>query len=125
MILGRYRTGLCAKCQRKVASTIKAARQMGFVPTVSDYEVRDTGPGGLFAWAGKGETRPWGSEGGGRRWDSVSGGRSAYFAAGRHRSTFVFFLGGGGRRLSVVVLRFFLLFCVEQRFRFLELSCTL
>ena len=55
MILGRYRTGLCAKCQRKVARTIKAARQMGFVPTVSDYEIRDTGPGGLFAWAGKGE----------------------------------------------------------------------
>eukprot|EP00752_Nemacystus_decipiens_P002286 g2164.t1 len=53
MILGRYRTGLCAKCQRKVAHTIKAARQMGFVPTVSDYEIRDTGPGGLFAWAGK------------------------------------------------------------------------
>lgn len=55
MIHGRYRTGLCAKCQRKVASTIKAARQMGLVPTISDYEVRDTGPGGLFAWAGKGE----------------------------------------------------------------------
>lgn len=54
MILGRYRTGLCAKCQRKVAHTIKAARQMGLVPTVSDYEVRDTGPGGLYAWAGKG-----------------------------------------------------------------------
>ncbi|CAN0581871.1 unnamed protein product, partial [Ectocarpus sp. 12 AP-2014] len=41
MILGRYRTGLCAKCQRKVAHTVKAARQMGLVPTVSDYEVRD------------------------------------------------------------------------------------
>ncbi|CAM9912297.1 unnamed protein product [Pylaiella littoralis] len=53
MILGRYRTGLCAKCQRKVAGTIKASRQMGFVPTISDHEVRDTGPGGLFAWAGK------------------------------------------------------------------------
>ncbi|CBJ48787.1 putative 30S ribosomal protein S18 [Ectocarpus siliculosus] len=53
MILGRYRTGLCAKCQRKVAHTVKAARQMGLVPTVSDYEVRDTGPGGLYAWAGK------------------------------------------------------------------------
>ncbi|CAM9444857.1 unnamed protein product [Scytosiphon promiscuus] len=53
MILGRYRTGLCAKCQRKVARTVKAARQMGLVPTVSAYEVRDTGPGGIFAWAGK------------------------------------------------------------------------
>lgn len=55
MILGRYRTGLCAKCQRKVARTIKASRQMGLVPTISTYEVRDTGPGGIFAWAGKGE----------------------------------------------------------------------
>ncbi|CAM9945488.1 unnamed protein product [Hapterophycus canaliculatus] len=53
MILGRYRTGLCAKCQRKVAGTVKAARQMGLVPTISTYEVRDTGPGGIFAWAGK------------------------------------------------------------------------
>ncbi|CAN0485741.1 unnamed protein product, partial [Laminaria digitata] len=38
MILGRHRTGLCAKCQRKVSGAVKAARQMGLVPTVSDYD---------------------------------------------------------------------------------------
>ncbi|CAN0138128.1 unnamed protein product [Ascophyllum nodosum] len=54
MILGRNRTGLCAKCQRKVTKTIKAARQMGLIPTVSEFDIRDTGPGGLYAWAGKG-----------------------------------------------------------------------
>lgn len=57
MVLGRDRTGLCAKCQRKVSRTIKASRQMGFLPTISDFEIRDTGPGGLYAWAAKGEGR--------------------------------------------------------------------
>lgn len=67
MILGRHRTGLCAKCQRKVARTVKAARQLGLVPTVSDYEIRDTGPGGLYAWAGKGEITCEGKGSGGGR----------------------------------------------------------
>lgn len=57
MLLGRNRTGLCAKCQRKVARKIKAARQLGLIPTISNHEIRDTGPGGLYAWAGKGEPK--------------------------------------------------------------------
>lgn len=50
-ILPRNRTGLCAKCQRKVSSIVKASRQAGLLPIVDDFEIRDTGPGGLQAWA--------------------------------------------------------------------------
>lgn len=50
-ILPRHVTGLCAKCSRKVSRTIKHARQAGLIPTVNDFVVRDTGPGGLQAWA--------------------------------------------------------------------------
>ncbi|CAM9570780.1 unnamed protein product [Discosporangium mesarthrocarpum] len=45
MILGRDRTGLCAKCQRKVSTTIKRSRQLGLIPTVCNFVVRDSGLG--------------------------------------------------------------------------------
>jgi len=35
-ILPKYRTGLCAKCQRKVGRTIKQARWMGFLPYIQE-----------------------------------------------------------------------------------------
>ena len=30
---------------------------MGLIPTVSEFDIRDTGPGGLYAWAGKGKAK--------------------------------------------------------------------
>jgi len=44
MIKGKKYTGLCAKCQRKVAKTIKFSRQLGLIPFVTDLEVIDTDP---------------------------------------------------------------------------------
>jgi small subunit ribosomal protein S18 len=41
-ILGRKETGLCAKCQRKVAKTIKRARNLGLVPHLGEYVVQDS-----------------------------------------------------------------------------------
>lgn len=43
-ILGRRSTGLCAKCQRKVAKTVKRARHFGLLPHLGDYNVEDTRP---------------------------------------------------------------------------------
>lgn len=43
-ILGRKMTGLCAKCQRQVAKTIKRARNFGILPHIGDYEVQEVRP---------------------------------------------------------------------------------
>eukprot|EP00981_Chlorochromonas_danica_P013660 scaffold6634_cov229-Ochromonas_danica.AAC.4 len=42
-ILGRKTSGLCAKCQRKVAKTIKRARNFGILAHLGHYEVQSTG----------------------------------------------------------------------------------
>jgi small subunit ribosomal protein S18 len=38
-IMHRKRTGLCAKCQRSVARTIKHARSMGLLPHIGNYDI--------------------------------------------------------------------------------------
>lgn len=42
-ILSRKITGLCAKCQRKVAQTVKRARNLGMFPHINEYVIRDHG----------------------------------------------------------------------------------
>lgn len=43
-ILGKRHTGLCSKCQRKVAKCIKTARQLGVLPHIGQYFVEDSRP---------------------------------------------------------------------------------
>lgn len=43
-ILNRKSTGLCAKCQRKVAKNIKRGRQLGIIPHLSQYTLQDARP---------------------------------------------------------------------------------
>lgn len=43
-ILGKKVTGLCSRCQRKVAKTIKRARHMGIVPHIGNYFIQDSRP---------------------------------------------------------------------------------
>lgn len=43
-ILGRKDTRLCAKCQRKVATTIKRARNMGILGHIDEYVIQDSSP---------------------------------------------------------------------------------
>jgi len=43
-ILGKKQTGLCSKCQRVVATTIKRSRNMGILPHLSEYVVHDSKP---------------------------------------------------------------------------------
>jgi ribosomal protein S18 len=42
-IMSRKKTGLCARCQRKVAKTIKRARNFGIVPHLGHYEMQPAG----------------------------------------------------------------------------------
>jgi small subunit ribosomal protein S18 len=42
-ILSRKLTGLCAKCQRQVAKTIKRARNLGVFPHINEYVIKDQG----------------------------------------------------------------------------------
>ena len=44
-ILSRKESGLCSKCQRRVAKTIKRARNFGILPHLGQYEVYETVPG--------------------------------------------------------------------------------
>jgi hypothetical protein len=41
-IQSRKQTGLCAKCQRQVAKTIKRARNFGILPHLGHYEIQAT-----------------------------------------------------------------------------------
>jgi ribosomal protein S18 len=43
-ILGRRQTGLCSKCQRKVAKCVKTSRQLGILPHIGQYFVEDSRP---------------------------------------------------------------------------------
>ena len=43
-ILGRSQTGLCAKCQRKVANTVKQGRACGLYPHLGEFIIDDTRP---------------------------------------------------------------------------------
>lgn len=43
-IMGKRHTGLCSKCQRKVAKTIKTSRQLGMLPHIGQYMVEDSRP---------------------------------------------------------------------------------
>jgi small subunit ribosomal protein S18 len=43
-ILGRKITGLCAKCQRKVAKSIKRARNFGLMPHLGEFVLQDSRP---------------------------------------------------------------------------------
>lgn len=43
-ILGRKHTGLCAKCQRAVAKTVKRARNLGTVPHLGEHMLLDSDP---------------------------------------------------------------------------------
>jgi len=43
-IMSRKLTGLCSKCQRNVASTIKRARHLGLVPHIGEYTLQDSRP---------------------------------------------------------------------------------
>jgi len=43
-ILGKKQTGLCSKCQRVVASTVKRARNMGILPHLSEFVLHDAKP---------------------------------------------------------------------------------
>lgn len=40
-ILSRKESGLCARCQRKVATTIKRARNFGILPHIGEYIIQD------------------------------------------------------------------------------------
>jgi small subunit ribosomal protein S18 len=42
-ILPRKLTGLCAKCQRRVAKTIKRARNLGVFPHINEFVIKDQG----------------------------------------------------------------------------------
>ena len=35
---------MCAKCQRKVAKTIKRSRNIGLVPHIGEFVIRDSDP---------------------------------------------------------------------------------
>ena len=43
-IMGRKGTGLCSKCQRAVAKTIKRARNFGILPRIGEYVLQDSQP---------------------------------------------------------------------------------
>jgi ribosomal protein S18 len=43
-ILPKTQTGLCAKCQRKVAKTIKHSRNLGLIAHIDEYVIRDQNP---------------------------------------------------------------------------------
>jgi ribosomal protein S18 len=43
-ILGRKATNLCAKCQRRVAKTVKTARNFGLLPHLGEFVLRDARP---------------------------------------------------------------------------------
>lgn len=43
-ILGRKHTGLCAKCQRKVAKSIKRSRNFGLLPHLGEFVLQDSRP---------------------------------------------------------------------------------
>ena len=43
-IMDRKSTGLCSKCQRKVAKTVKRARNMGILPRIGEYVLQDSQP---------------------------------------------------------------------------------
>ena len=43
-ILGRKDTRLCAKCQRKVAKTIKRARNLGILGHIDEFVIQDSAP---------------------------------------------------------------------------------
>jgi len=43
-ILGRKITGLCAKCQRKVAKSIKRSRNFGLMPHLGEFVLQDSRP---------------------------------------------------------------------------------
>lgn len=43
-ILGRKSTGLCAKCQRQVAKTIKRARNFGILTHLGNFEIQEVRP---------------------------------------------------------------------------------
>lgn len=40
-IMKRSSTGLCAKCQRHVARTIKRARNMGLMPHIGNFDIQE------------------------------------------------------------------------------------
>jgi len=43
-IIPKKGTGLCSKCQRRVAKTIKAARNFGLLPHIGQFVVSDSKP---------------------------------------------------------------------------------
>ena len=43
-IMGKRITGLCAKCQRAVARTVKNSRNMGMMPHLGQFVLRDGKP---------------------------------------------------------------------------------
>lgn len=43
-IIPKYQTGLCSKCQRRVAKTIKHSRNLGILPHIDEYVIRDQAP---------------------------------------------------------------------------------
>lgn len=43
-IMGKKQTGLCSKCQRAVAKTIKRSRNFGIAPHLSEYVIQDSKP---------------------------------------------------------------------------------
>ncbi len=46
-ILGKKSTGLCSKCQRKVAGAIKQARHIGVLPHLGQFVIFDKNDGSL------------------------------------------------------------------------------
>jgi ribosomal protein S18 len=65
-IVPRYQTGLCAKCQRKVAKCIKQSRNLGILPHLSEFVVKDQAPwkdDAFHTTAGKGKTTTRSGEG--------------------------------------------------------------